>query len=448
MAADTDSSLEAQPSFGQSTPDQGDTLEIPSQAGARHPFIPRPELIDALIGQESGGKAGAIGKAGERGLMQILPGTAAQYGIRPEQLTDPTINRQTGTRYFSDLLKKYDGNEFLALVAYNSGPGRVDKGELLPQSVKYASNILGKVKSGKDSMPTMQAQPGGTKQSAQPVPSLLSRIGGLFEGTANAQETGPGMPANLPPLPTGEIYNPGGGAPSDPTTGDPTVSTVPNANTPTPPANLPPLPTGERYDPSQWKASIGMGPGGLRFNMQQQTPPANVRTQEATAKIVLGQVNDAIGYYDKTIKPVENQFTGSLLTKGGRQGFMQPFEATHSRYAQALGLSAGDPRVKTLYDKAGPIMAEQLKALIGGRVGQGMIEGPLAPHLPNIEQDSLPRIREKLEDLKTNVPIILQNIQQMRAQGMTDDQILAQPPSWPSDGQSDTGEPPPPEGFQ
>lgn len=430
-------SIEGQSNLAPGQPDEGSTLEIPSKL--KNPFQPRAELIKAIMGQESGGNAKAVGKVGERGLMQIRPETAAQYGVKPDQLFDPNINQSVGTRYFSDLLKKYKGNEFMALMAYNSGPGRVDKGQYLPQSIKYATGILDKAKGGakpqgKDSMPTMEAQAQFGEQAKPPeqASSLLSKIGGLFEGTANAEEPGgPGMPpaaqmppgssydpnapptpAGLPPLPTGEAYNPGPGAAV--------------------PKNLPPLPTGEQYQPDV-RTSIGFGPGGFSMRSMTVPPPASVRTQAATANIVLGQVNDAIGFYDKNIKPREGEFTGNLLSKGGRQGFVQPFEATHSRWAQALGMGQGDPQVKTLYDKVGPVMAEQLKTLIGGRVGQGMIDGPLAPHLPNIEQDSLPRIREKLQDLKANIPIIIQNIQGMRAQGMTDDQILAQPPTWPVD---------------
>src|SRR5579872_6789346 len=97
-------------------------------------------LIDAIIQQESSGNPKAVSPKGARGLMQVMPATAAQYGVHPDQLFDPNINRQVGTRYFGDLMQKYNHNPFLALVAYNSGPGRVDKGEFLPDAIKYASN--------------------------------------------------------------------------------------------------------------------------------------------------------------------------------------------------------------------------------------------------------------------------------------------------------------------
>jgi hypothetical protein len=183
---------------------------------------------------------------------------------------------------------------------------------------------------------------------------------------------------------------------------------------------------------------------------------ANVRTQEATAKIVLGQVDDAINFYDKNLKPRESQFAGSILSPGGRRALAQPFESSHSLWAQAFGMGGkggqADPQVQQFFDKTGPIMAEQLRALVGGRIAQGMIEGPLAPHLPNMARDSLPRARAKLNDLKMNMPIILQNIEQMRARGMTDDQIAntlkpaAATPAAPAPTGGD--EPAPPEGYQ
>lgn len=446
-------SIEAQPNLAPQ-PDQGNTLEIPSKLKSANPFTPRQELINAIVGQESGGKKAAVGKVGELGLMQVRPETAAQYGVTPEQLRDPAVNRNVGTRYFSDMLKRYQGNEFLALAAYNSGPGRVDKGQLLPQSIKYATKILDAAKRPQgpaSAVPLMESQTVGAAkpkfapsiaQSAQPESqgsSLLSKIGSFFEGTANAEE--------LPPLPSG--MKPVMQVGKEPTDAElkptPAGSAVPPAAKM--PPNLPPLPSGMKptFDPSRFKTSFGIGPGGLHMNVQSVQQPASVRTQEATANIVLGQVNDAIGFYDKAIKPREGEFTGNLLTQGGRRGLAQPFESTHSLWAQELGLGGkggqADPQVQSFYDKVGPVMAEQLKTLIGGRVGQGMIDGPLAPHLPNIDKDSLPRIRAKLEDLKANIPIIIKNIADMRAQGMTDDQILAAPPAWPNDQGQPTSTP-------
>jgi soluble lytic murein transglycosylase len=93
-----------------------------------------PFLVASLIRQESEFNAAALSRANAMGLMQILPGTgkrlAKQLKIRGfdnSLLLDPTYNLQLGTRYFRDLLKRYDGRIEYALAAYNAGPERVDE---------------------------------------------------------------------------------------------------------------------------------------------------------------------------------------------------------------------------------------------------------------------------------------------------------------------------------
>ncbi len=454
-----DSNILEIPSQGIPPPPRGAVplkMTMPAgQPGAGDPFQPRDDLIKSIISRESSGNPKARGKAGEIGLMQILPATAAQYGIKPEQLADPEINRQAGTRYMSDLLKRFKGNEYLALMAYNSGPERVAKGIFLPQSAKYASDILA---NAQQPMPQIQAQPDPGQQQAPPPPSMLSRIGGAIggalEGTAEAQE--------IPPPPSGAIPIGGGTMASASSPQPPTMS--PSQAGPPPPAlpstaSPPPPPSGAAPmgGMGQMKPSISFdSTGKMHVGLTTPNAPASVTTQQYGSAAALGQVDDAIKFYDQKIGPREGEFSGSLLSQTGRRGFMQPYEAQSSRWSQALGLGErsggrGDRDVGAFYDKVGPIMAEQMKALIGGRVGQGLINGPIAPHLPNMDKDALPRIREKLEDLKENIPVMLNAINKMRHNGMNDDQILqsfgvdpASVPAAPGGGEV----PPPPPGFQ
>jgi soluble lytic murein transglycosylase-like protein len=89
-----------------------------------------PSLVTAVIATESGGDPSAVSRAGAAGLMQLMPGTAAQYGIANR--FDPTANVDGGCRYLHDLMNRYHNNVSLALAAYNAGPGAVDASRGIP----------------------------------------------------------------------------------------------------------------------------------------------------------------------------------------------------------------------------------------------------------------------------------------------------------------------------
>lgn len=84
-----------------------------------------PALATAVMAQESQGNKGAVSKAGARGLMQLMPGTASDLGVKDPH--DPDQNIPGGVKYLSQQLAKYNGDQRLALMAYNWGPGNVDK---------------------------------------------------------------------------------------------------------------------------------------------------------------------------------------------------------------------------------------------------------------------------------------------------------------------------------
>jgi soluble lytic murein transglycosylase-like protein len=75
--------------------------------------------------QESTFKPKAMSHKGARGLMQLMPGTAARFGVT--SIWDPKQNIEGGTRYMRWLLNKFDGNVNLALAGYNAGEGAVMK---------------------------------------------------------------------------------------------------------------------------------------------------------------------------------------------------------------------------------------------------------------------------------------------------------------------------------
>lgn len=86
-------------------------------------------LTQAMIGVESGGNPNAVSPAGARGLMQVMPDTARDpgFGVQPMQNDSPEENVRFGQDYMQAMLRKYGGNQMLALAAYNGGPGRVDE---------------------------------------------------------------------------------------------------------------------------------------------------------------------------------------------------------------------------------------------------------------------------------------------------------------------------------
>lgn len=88
-----------------------------------------PDIAFGLVRAESSFRNTATSVVGATGLTQLMPRTAAwmEPGVTPNQLRDQRTNLRIGFKYLNYLMDKYDGNADLALLAYNRGPGTVDR---------------------------------------------------------------------------------------------------------------------------------------------------------------------------------------------------------------------------------------------------------------------------------------------------------------------------------
>lgn len=101
-----------------------------------------PALVKAVMQQESQFNSGAVSPKGAIGPMQLMPATAKQLIVDPNH---PEQNVEGGTRYLSQLLKRYGGDTQKALAAYNAGPGAVDKAGGIPnfpETQNYVRQVM------------------------------------------------------------------------------------------------------------------------------------------------------------------------------------------------------------------------------------------------------------------------------------------------------------------
>lgn len=119
-------------------------LDLPallSHAGAAHHLD--PDLLASVVQEESRGQAHAISRAGAQGLMQLMPQTAADLGVR--NAFAPQQNIAGGTTYLDALLMYYHDDLALALAAYNAGPAAVERYHGIPpypETRRYVANVI------------------------------------------------------------------------------------------------------------------------------------------------------------------------------------------------------------------------------------------------------------------------------------------------------------------
>jgi len=122
------------------------------------------ELITSVMEVESNFNPKAISAKNARGLMQLLPETAARLGVK--DIFDPKENIDAGTHYLHDLLQLYNNDLTLALAAYNAGPDKVQKyGDVPPyrETQSYVKQVKRKYQKSKSAP--------ATKSTAPPAPN-------------------------------------------------------------------------------------------------------------------------------------------------------------------------------------------------------------------------------------------------------------------------------------
>lgn len=115
--------------------------EVVGEVSGRHHID--PDFINSVIKAESGYNSRAVSPKGAQGLMQLMPGTASQLGVK--NAFDPQSNVEGGTKYLRDLLEMYDFDIVKALAAYNAGPHRVDQYHGVPpyyETRAYIARII------------------------------------------------------------------------------------------------------------------------------------------------------------------------------------------------------------------------------------------------------------------------------------------------------------------
>lgn len=146
------------------------------------------ELITSVMEVESNFNPKAISAKNARGLMQLLPETAARLGVK--DIFDPKENIEAGTHYLHDLLQLYNNDLTLALAAYNAGPDKVQKyGNVPPyrETQSYVKQVKRTYDKNKSAAPAKSGTQAAAPSASPTQPSA-----------PNGSGTAPGGPATQP----------------------------------------------------------------------------------------------------------------------------------------------------------------------------------------------------------------------------------------------------------
>ncbi len=126
------------------------------------------DLVRAVVQVESGFNPRAVSSEGAMGLMQLMPGTAIEMGVRNP--FDPDENIRGGVAYLRQLLNRYGGDQRLALAAYNAGPEAVRKyGDRVPpyaETQRYVSLVRNRSGYGQLAFPQVTGKRAATSRGS------------------------------------------------------------------------------------------------------------------------------------------------------------------------------------------------------------------------------------------------------------------------------------------
>jgi soluble lytic murein transglycosylase-like protein len=134
------------------------------------------DLITSVIAVESNFDPKASSRKNACGLMQLLPETAARFGVK--DIYDPQENIDAGTRYLRELLQKYNNDLVLALAAYNAGPERVQQYGRVPpfaETISYVRRVKRGYDKNKSKTSTKTPTKAGAMASTSPLPTSQSQ---------------------------------------------------------------------------------------------------------------------------------------------------------------------------------------------------------------------------------------------------------------------------------
>jgi soluble lytic murein transglycosylase-like protein len=126
----------------------GELRALASSSARRHGLD--PALVLAVVQVESGFRPAAVSPKGARGLMQLMPSTAAHLGV--EDSFDPGQNLDAGARHLGGLVARYRGDLVKALAAYNAGEAAVERHRGVPpfsETRAYVERVLRRYQAGR-----------------------------------------------------------------------------------------------------------------------------------------------------------------------------------------------------------------------------------------------------------------------------------------------------------